>query len=236
MPLSDLTNVQRDWFRGMDANACIQSDFTEFSGVAEGVIAVPAGAGAGSFAPPIGATSGHPGIWNLLTGATAVGRVFIISRANSYTVGAGSGETRFESWIQLPVLSTPLERYTSRTGFYSIALPNVIVQAIGFEYDDSQNGGRWQAITFDGAETSNDTGILVVAGDWYKHSFVINAAGTEVQFFIDDVLVATNTTNLPTGIGFSHFVNIMIMKLIGVGNRSMLVDAYAVFEDTGGRE
>ena len=235
MPASTPTDVQLEWFQRMDAESLVQSDFAELFNIAEGIGSVAAGAGAGVLAPPIGATDGHPGIWVYSTGATAAGRVFAISRGNAYTFGNGKG-TLFESWLQVPILSTPAQRFTARTGFFSISLPNIINQGIGFEYDDSQNGGRWQAITDDGAETSTDTGVLVVAGDWYKHSFIINADGDEVEFFIDDVAVATHTTTIPSGITFGSFINMHIMKLIGTAFRQIFLDAYAVFQETDGRE
>ena len=235
MPLSEPVDIQREFYRRMDGEALIQSDFTEFLNIAEGILAV---AGSGGFISPpaIGTTNDHPGVWNLNTGLATTGRIFLLSRGNAYTVGVG-GETKFQSWINTPTLSTPLQRFTIRTGFFSIGLPNIIVQGIGFEYDDSQNGGRWQAICDDapGVETSVDTGILVTA-TWFKHELIINAAGTEVQFFIDNNLVATITTNIPSGAGFSHFLNIHIMKLIGVTNRSFYLDAYAILQDTEGRE
>ena len=235
MPLFVPPDVQRIFFRRMDAEALIQSDFTNVFSVAEGVQAISA-AGGGLTGTSIPFVNGHPGIWNIFTGAaSAAGRTFVLSRTNSFMVGVG-GVTKFESWVELPVLSTVAQRFTARTGFFSIALPNIILSGIGFEYNDAENGGRWQAITDDGGETSTDTGILVEAFRWYKLSFVVNADGTEVQFFINDILVATNTTNLPTGIGFAHFVNMHVMKLIGLGTRSFLLDAYAVFQETGGRE
>ena len=216
MPLFFPPDTQRDFFRRMGNEALIQTDFAELLPFAEGVQSIAGGRSVS--APIIGTTDGHPGVWVYNTGAGAAGRVFAISRANAFTFGNGK-DTLFQSWTQLPILSTALQRYTARTGFFSISLPNIVTQGIGFEYDDSQNGGRWQAITDDGAETSNDTGIAVVAGDWYKHSFVINAEGTQVDFFIDDVLVATNTTNIISGIGFGSFINMHIMKLIGTANR-----------------
>lgn len=235
MPASFPIDVQREWFRDMDGQACIQSDFAEALTFAEGVFAVAAGAFAGVFGPALGDTNDHPGIWVLRTGTTATGRVFIISRVGAYSVGVG-GETLFQSWVRVPVLSTAAQRYTARSGFFSISLPNIINQGIGFEYDDSQNGGRWQAITDDGVETSTDTGIAVVADDWYKLSWSCNPDGDAVDFFIGDDLVATNIANIPSGAGFSHFVNVHNMKLIGTTSRDMDVDGYAVFQRTEGRE
>jgi hypothetical protein len=227
-------DVQRIWFRRMDAECLVQSDFAELLPFAEGVQSIAGGSGS-VIAPLLGTTDGHPGVWVYNTGAGSAGRVFAISRLNAFTFGNGKA-TLFESWLQIPILSTVAQRFTVRTGFFSIALPNTIIQGIGFEYADQQNGGRWQAITDDGTETSNDTGVVVVAGDWYKHSFIINADGDRVDFFIDDVFVATNTTNIPSGSGFGSFINMHIMKIIGTTTRQLFLDAYAVFQETGGRE
>lgn len=237
MPVSDLNKVQELFFLNMNAQALIQSDFTEGLAHAEGVQSIAAGLGAFVLTPGIGFSADHPGVWFPVTGTTATGRIFILSRLNSYTVGVG-GETKFQSWIQFPTLSTALQRFTIRTGFFNIALPNTINSGIGFEYDDSQNGGRWQAICDDApaVETSVDTGILATTGTWFKHELRVNAAGTEVTFFIDDNLVATITTNIPSGAGFGHFVSMHIMKLIGTASRGFYLDAYAVLQDTNGRE
>jgi len=232
MPLSFPNDVQREFFRRMDGEALIQSDFAEGITFAEGVAAVPGGLGAGVFGVALGVTAGHPGVWQLNTGSTAAGRVFLISRVGAYQVGTG-GETKFQSWLQVPFLSTAIQRFTARTGFFSVVLPNTLNQGIGFEYNDAESV-NWQAICGDapGVETSVDTGVPMVAGQWFKHAFTIPADGSEVEFFIDDVSVATITTNLPTGVGFSHFTNIHIMKLIGVLARNLYVDAYAIFQET----
>ena len=143
----------RPWkplYAHMFEESLVRSDFTETTGPkqAEGVQAIAGGAGAsvlGSFTEDL---SDHPGIWVLNTGSTAVGRVFIISGSiTGWHVGRG-GVTRVGTWYKTEAnLSTAIERYTLRAGFFSVVLPNTLVHGIGFEYDDSQNGGRWHAIT-----------------------------------------------------------------------------------------
>jgi hypothetical protein len=59
----------------------------------------------------------------------------------------------------------------------------------------------------------------------------VNAAGTSVEFFIDDVSVATIVTNIPSGTGFGHFISEHIMKLIGLANRASYVDAYYLYQE-----
>ena len=222
---------QKNFVTGMSSRALIQSDFLDPGLLAEGVVAIVAGAGA-SLGAFVGTDfNDHPGIWCANTGVTLAGRVFLISRSPSINVG--TNKSRFGCWLLTStLLSTPTDRYMLRAGIGSITLPNTILFGIFFEYTDNENGGRWQILCEDGvAESSTDTGITVTAGTWYKLEWEINAAGTLVEAFIDNVSVGTVTTNIPTGTGFGHFVNIHIMKLTGILNRPVYWDAYYWTQD-----
>ena len=217
---------QEPWREGMSTRSMWFTDFLGGNSVFSNppLVAITAGAGATVFGSAALSKADHPGVLSMTTGLSAVGRVFLISQAlGSYNTGTNL--IRIGTWMRTgAVLSTALERYTLRNGLFSIVLPNIVIEAAGFEYDDSQNGGRWQAITHDGVETSTDTGILVAADTWYKMEVEINAAATSVDFFIDNVLVATNVTNIP-GAALDLFYNAHIMKLIGVGARIAHLDA-----------
>lgn len=195
---------------------------------------VPAGAGAGAVPPLAGYDfTDHPGVWNLETGTTVGGRVFLLSAfARTMNIGVG-GITKHSWWIETSSnLSTALERYVLRFGWFSMSLPNTIIEGLGFEYQDDQNGGRWQGVAEDGiAETSLDTGVTVVASTWYYLEMEVNAAGTSVEFFIDEVSVGTIATNLPVGTGFGLFVNGHIMKLVGTTSRNVYVDAFSLLQE-----
>ena len=223
-------------YENLSSAGFVFSDFLEPPGglQADGIQSIAAGAGSGSFGPTTGYDfTNHPGVWGLHTGVTAAGRVFLLSVFPiTMHVGVG-GITRLGVWYQAAaVLSDAANRYVLRAGWSSMLLPNTIIQGITFEYQDDQNGGRWQCIAEDGvAETSVDTGVLVVASAWYFLEIVVNAAGTSVEFFIDKVSVGIITTNLPTGVGRDHFINIHIMKLTGVGNRAPYIDAYYMHQE-----
>jgi hypothetical protein len=219
---------QEPWFEGMSTRSLW---FTDFEGGTPGfhngpVFPVAAGAGAFAFNPAGLDLTNHPGIIGLTTGSTTAGRVFLLTNTPAGQ-HFGFGRTRTGTWLQTSaLLSTVLQRYTLRSGYFSITLPNTILFGAGFEYQDNQNGGRWQAITADGiGETSTDTGVLVTASTWFKLEVEINAAGTSVDYFIDNVLVATNVTDIPSGTGFSNFYNNHIMKIIGTAARTLYVDA-----------
>ncbi len=222
-------------YEGMSTRGFVFSDFFEpIQGLqADGVQAVPAGGGFLSVPTAAYDFTDHPGVWGLNTGAGVAGRVFILSAfANNFQVGVG-GITRHGVWYQAPaVLSDAVNEYVLRAGIGSIALPNTINQGIFFEYQFDQNGGRWQALTEDGvAETTVDTGITVAVSTYYLLEWEINALGTSVEYFIDQVSVATITTNIPSGLAFEHFMNEHIMKLAGVANRASYIDAYYFYQE-----
>lgn len=226
-------------FEGPSRDSIVFSDFVgapAFGNTGDFTKAV-AGAGASIFNPAVSVSRvNHPGLWCCETGSTAAGRTFILTEAagvqGSHSIGVG-GITRVGTWLETGlILSTAIDRYTLRAGFSSMLLPNTINEGVTFEYDDSQNGGRWQAICGDapGVETSVDTGVTVTAATWYKLEFEINEDGTSVDFFIDNSLVATITTNIPAGAGFTLFYSSHIMKLIGTGNRSYYHDATYIYQ------
>ena len=197
--------------------------------------AIPGGAGAGATGglTVAGMFTDHPGIVCLTTGTTVIGRVFLLSAVGAFHVGVGN-KTRIGTILRTQVnLSTGLQRYVLRGGSFSMALPNTILFGVGFEYQDNQNGGRWQAICGDaaGVETSVDTGVLVAALTWYRLEHVVEADGSSVEFFIDGVSVATIATNIPTGTGFNNFYSAHIMKIVGTAARTVYIDASYVQQD-----
>ncbi len=230
-------NIARNYQEQMDDRFFVSSDFTDpvddFR--AEGIQGVEAGPGSSITVPGSSYDfTNHPGVWALNTGNTAAGRVFLFSKfPRTLHVGVG-GITRCVAYYQSPdTLSDGAQRYVLRAGFFSVSLPNTVNEGIGFEYQDDQNGGRWQGICGDapGVETSLDTGITVAVDTYYKLEFEVNAAGTLVEFFIDNVSVGTIDTNIPAGTGFGLFWNIHIMKLVGNTSRAAFIDAYSIRQE-----
>lgn len=71
---------------------------------------------------------------------------------------------------------------------------------IYFQYATTTTAGNWFRCTqSNNAVTCEDTGVArtLTPNTYQRFKFVTNAAGTSVEFFIDEVSVGTNTTNLP---------------------------------------
>lgn len=75
-----------------------------------------------------------------------------------------------------------------------------------FEFSPDNNSGNWRIAT--GAATTpsyTNTSVAVAADTFYDLELDINAAGSQILAYINGVLAATITTNLPTGtLNLSH--------------------------------
>lgn len=91
-----------------------------------------------------------------------------------------------------------------------------------FRYRHDTNGGRWQAVSRQSATSTADTGVSVAANTWYHLRIRWN--GSELLYFIDGVLVATISTNIP-----NNFIGsgVVITKSAGTDDRTMLCDYLA---------
>ena len=114
----------------------------------------------------------------------------------------------------------------------SSSTSNVSTNAIAFLYDSAGTNtgsaaiGRWQVVCSNGSNRSyTTTNVQVTAGQWYSLRAVINAAGTQVDFYIDGTLVKSETNNIPTG-GISY--TYALTKTNGTTARTALVDYFFI--------
>jgi hypothetical protein len=176
------------------------------------------------------------------TGTTATGYATMI---NEGYVGKqfvfGGGTWVFETFINVEILSDATNRFRFVTGFGDHPTNASEGNAAIFTYDEggTQNGTiaspNWQCVTsVSSVRTLTTTTTAVSVNTWTKLRIEVNAAGTSVTFYINGILVATHTTNIPTFIsaannrGFN--VKQSIKKSIGTTNRSVFCD-YLLYEN-----
>ena len=102
-----------------------------------------------------------------------------------------------------------------------------------FRYDSSvDTGATWRAVTSNtgsAVQTVTNTGVPVTIGGRYRLRVDFIDVGAAVEFYIDDVLVATHTTNLPSNnlqMGWMNFVT-----TLSTARRSLLWSRTAVMHD-----
>lgn len=167
----------------------------------------------------------HIGVYSFTTGTTATGRAAVNLRP-AELLQLGGGRVRF-AWVhQVVTLSTLAEEFALWGGLNN-AFAAEPTDGFYFLYDRLNRGDNWIAVSAeDGVYTRTDTGIPVVAGQWYHLYAVCNATATSIEYYIDGALVATITTNIadtsdPLG------VSVSMLKSAGTTARTSLIDYFA---------
>lgn len=159
------------------------------------------------------------------TGTTAAG-YSVIRHTNNSAFQNNTQTKIFKIRVRLPALSTVTERFTWLGGFSNAITGAASAQQVQFRYIDTENGGNWTCLSRqNNVETAVNSGVAVAANTWYLLEVRLNT--TEAKFYIDGVLVATITTNLPTSGGSQYFGWLFgIAKSIGTTTRTAQYDYY----------
>jgi hypothetical protein len=169
--------------------------------------------------------SGGIGWVQASTGTTATGRASIWSPSTA-VLRLGLGAATFGARFRVPTLSTATDTYTLRCGFID-ANTLESVDGVLFRYSHGVNGGRFEAVTrSNSTETAVDTGVTVATGTDYVTHIAVNAAGTSAQFIINGTVVATITTNIPTGSGRETGYGIYGQKSVGTASIALYTVDY----------
>lgn len=209
-----------------DVNYFENDDFVFSGGVSEGWTSASSGAGAGIGADAYGrdATERAVGSINVQSGTTATGYAIVYKGVSSMTAGNGQF-LRLRQRVALETLGSAGERYTAYVGFGDNIGAGDMTDGCYFRYNDNVNSGKWECVTAAaGVRTATDSTVAAV-GTFCIFEVRINAAGTSVEYYINDVLVATNTTNIPTGANYFGLV-FKIEKSVGTTSRSLHMDWY----------
>jgi hypothetical protein len=181
------------------------------------------------------------GITIYATGTTATGYAMHNTNASGQAqqFQFGGGQWLYETYVAIDTnLSNATERYRFLTGFGDLATNANDNNCAIITYDEggTANGTiaspNWQCVTANnGTRTLTTTTIPVVANTWYKLRIFVNAAATQILYFVNGTLVATHTTNIPTfALGRRFKIKQGIFKTIGTTNRSVFSD-YLIYEN-----
>jgi len=150
----------------------------------------------------------HPGVLQLATGTTNGGvaaRTLIGVTSGSATTGLklGGGRLLFRWRVYIPSLATVTNDYRIDLGL--VASTNLTPDQVKIQYSRATSL-NWLLITqAAGVGTTVDTGIPVTAGGWITVGVEVNAAGTSVQAYVNNVAVGSpSTTNIPTAFIAPH--------------------------------
>jgi hypothetical protein len=176
--------------------------------------------------------TGAKGVSVVHTGtSTSTGQgALIIGNTNFPPIIIGQGQFYFRERYQVPILSDSSNSYYAQEGFLCNGNRFNPSGSMMFMYDEAgsfaagANAGspNWKCVTNNGtSRTFSITSIPVIAGTWYELLIIVNAAGTQVDFYIDGNLQFSHTTNIPTTPCFIHH---SIVKTVGNTQRETVRD------------
>lgn len=171
----------------------------------------------------------HPGISQLLTASSSNAQACWQSTTASITFGGGA--MYIDSWVKTDsALSDGTDTYTLWSGFNDSTTGSGTDGAY-FRYTHTENSGKWVCVTRSNTtETTADSGITVAVSTWYKLSVQVNADATSVAFYINGALVATITTNIPSGTSRqTGAMPLSIIKSAGTNQRLAGIDLYKCY-------
>lgn len=187
-----------------------------------------AGTGSASSMTTTGVNSTYRahGVVQLVTGSTAAGRAsLILGTANMV---CGHSEITVVINAGFSSLSSGTERFQCTLGLGDDTGATVNAQqtdGIYFRYDDAVSSNWIIETSQASTRTSTTTSVAVSNTQFQELKFVVNYAGSSVEFFIDGISVGTIATNLP-GAGQYFAPIIKIMKSIGTTSRPLYVDYF----------
>ena len=180
------------------------------------------GQGAGNTSSAIASPDGTGVGWvEISTGTTTTGRVRAVSAAFNL-LNFDNGDVSFRGLCRIPVLSDGTETFTLRVGFIDNNGTESTDGAF-FRYTHSVNSGKWQAVTRGGGvETAADTGITSAATTNY--AMQVDVIGGTATFYINGALVATISTDVPSGSGEVTGFGFFVQKSAGTTPRTLQID------------
>ena len=96
-----------------------------------------------------------------------------------------------------------------------------------FFYSDNVNSGKWQCETYlSSVSTLVDSGVSVAINTWYD--LKVCRIGMICYYYINNVLVATISTNVPSGI--ESFCSVTLAKTAGTTSRTCDFDYLKFFD------
>lgn len=167
------------------------------------------------------------GIALISTGTTTTGRASCSK--NVSTVILGTKPTIYETICRFYTLSTVAEEYAFNIGLGDNTGTSINhVDGVYFEYNRLVNGSNvWALVTSNNSiRTRVLTNVAIDNTSNYKLKAEINADGSNVIFFINDIEVGQINTNIPTANTRVSGPQFKIIKLAGSGSRSAGVDSF----------
>ncbi len=146
-----------------------------------------------------GPSNNHPGVFEIKVTATADGGALISGTPGGPFIAnflTGGGTITAEFLVNIAQLGNGTDDALVQVGLADGTSFNGTNNNIIFLYANATSA-NWQIRTDKAGTATTTTTTTPVTAAWHHLKFVVNAAGTSVEFFVDNVSVGTIGTNIP---------------------------------------
>lgn len=185
-----------------------------------------AGWGSGGSSANINSEAQASGIMGVTTSTSSTGVRALTPNSANLVFGEGQVVGQFR--CRIPTLSTSGERFTVHVGFLDGESGGT--DGAYFRYVDNVSGGDWEACTESNNSITATDSTIAATTDWTNFQIVVNAAGSEVKFYINSTLVRTETLTIPTGATRATSFGFGIAKSVGTTQRDFYSDYIQVYK------
>lgn len=159
------------------------------------------------------------GRWRIDTGTDPAGGSRIRLSSSMSNFGTTGKIILHVERVSVNALSDGTNRYVLRIG----KDVGADVNGMWFEYSHDINGGNWTCVHHNGTtRTATTSGVPVVANTEYTLCIVyeLTAGNTSIKYYINNTIVDTHLTNLPSSFVNGFFGAMSIEKTLGTVNRA----------------
>lgn len=190
---------------------------------------VNSGTASGTAQSDSGAT--EPGSLRVATGTTTTGYAAI--RLGTSNIVLGGAAMRFQTRLTFNGIADATNDYTIRFGFGD-SNNGDFADGVYFTFDRSISATHLIISTAaSGVRTHTVTDVTLqslIDNIYNEFAFDINLGATEVKYYINNVLIGTTTTNIPTNVstertGFYY----QVVKLAGTSGRRIDIDYFYLY-------
>lgn len=169
---------------------------------------------------------GHPGILEMRTGTQATGRTSNGLKLTGMLVT--NGLIYGAITINIPVLSDGSQTWIGRYGLGDVQTATDFTDGVYFEYD-SASSANWRCKTAASSSRETTTTGTAVATGWATLAFKASY-GTQVLFYVNGTVVATNTTQIPGGAGRQTGLMLNLQSTVGTTDKTNQFDQFYLWQ------
>jgi hypothetical protein len=159
------------------------------------------------------------------------------TRANLYlyTAGLEFGGTDFyiETKLQLAELATVSQDFCATFGFnnnLNYDANGACTNGANMQINRAVNGANWITNTVSGGTaTTTNTSTAIAAATWYRLGILVSKTNSNVTFYVNGTLIATHTTNIPSGTSTPMGIQFKMDKTVGSSAVDMYLDYFSAY-------